>query len=132
MALPATTRTALRVLLGIKQSGHTSVETIGGGISTLTSDGVTVEDLAFITKEKLMSVLGVAEGEFGELWKRVVEKADTKLSEVAVQPVSTGDNSALNIKHEESTKEAVIESEATVSGGNQDKPEGGETAQALA
>lgn len=82
MALPATTRARLRELLDIKQSGHTAVETTGGGVSVLTSDGVTAEDLAVITREKLMSFLGVAEGEFNHLWVKTVQKADTTLSDV--------------------------------------------------
>jgi hypothetical protein len=82
MALPATTRARLRELLDIKQSSHTAVETTGGGVSVITSDGVTEADLAVITKEKLMAFLGVEEGEFVDLWKKTVMKADMTLSDV--------------------------------------------------
>ena len=69
MALPASTRESLRLMLGIKKSGETAVETTGGGISVLTTDGVTNKDLEVITREKLLAVLGATEGDFIELWK---------------------------------------------------------------
>ena len=130
MALPASTREALRVLLNIPKSGSVEVSTTGGSESILVSDGVTASDLSIVTRELLIGTLGEQapkDAEFPVLWKLVVQKADLNLSAVKTvdKPVSTGDNSAIIVKNEE----AIIESEGPVSGGDSDKSESGETAQ---
>jgi hypothetical protein len=125
MALPATTRQALRTMLNIPKTGQTEVSTTGGNESVLVSDGVTVNDLAFITKEFLVNFLGdkaPKDAEFPQLWSIVVQKADMTLSlssnvEKSVESVDktdlgTGDNSAIATKHEEASKEEGSKSEA--------------------
>lgn len=132
MALPASTREALRALLNIPKSGSVEVSTTGGSESILVSDGVTASDLSMVTRELLISTLGEQapkDAEFPILWKLVVQKADLNLS-VVDKPVSTGDNSAvIEKKNEEANKEASAKAEGAVSGDTPDKPEGGEATQ---
>ena len=112
MAMPATTRDAIRKALNLPCTGQTEVRTTGGGDSVLVSDGLTEKDLATITKELLIEYVKPNDNDldFPKLWEMAVYKADITLSLVKEKPVEkvdsdiTGDN-----KENNDSKESVEE-----------------------